>query len=511
MKKSLIASAFIFAALSLPVGAQTMSPLTKAMMKSYQEILKNDPKDYFTYYQRAGQYFALSQYDEALNDLGNALKYIPAQETTLKSNILALMSDIYIEMKSYDRAYDVVEEALKISPSDYALLYKKGNSALYLNRPADAYRAFSAMRSLKSRSQEAFFGMARAQIMQNNFSEAHALLTEAEKADPTNALTFCRLGELYEEMGEDERAAASFLSGFSLAKKDNTRPLDELIKLGNKNFNAVETAINFALTKTSNRLPLHFLRANIAYSTEHYQSAYDAFKNLLNDKDAQIAEAYAKMARTCIALNKIDEAQSYANLATMYGDDLKAMIVKTEAAIAAGDNTLALTTIAKALRIAPQSIDAQLASAKADIAAEDYAGAAKTLKDLTVAEPGNMYTRMLLAYLKDKKLGQTAEAKEDYEQISRMPAHNSSEIVMTNLALYNSGKLWDADSNIETWLNENKTPTKDDLYWAGVYYAQTGKLDKGRQLIDQAVEKGYQNLYDLNRNTLANLNIAPLR
>ena len=54
---------------------------------------------------------------------------------------------------------------LRCHPKTMHCFTKKGNVALYLNRPEDAYESFAAMQRLKSRSQEAFFGMARADIM----------------------------------------------------------------------------------------------------------------------------------------------------------------------------------------------------------------------------------------------------------------------------------------------------------------------------------------------------------
>ena len=47
------------------------------MLRGYQEILNENPKDYTTLYQRATQYYNLSMYDEALVDIIKALDYTP--------------------------------------------------------------------------------------------------------------------------------------------------------------------------------------------------------------------------------------------------------------------------------------------------------------------------------------------------------------------------------------------------------------------------------------------------
>ena len=99
-----------------------------------RQVVMN-PKDYTTLYQRATQYYNLSMYDEALVDIIKALDYTPEKEKELRIDEYSMLTDIYIQTKEYDKALSAVNNALALSPKDYALLYKKGNVALYLNRP----------------------------------------------------------------------------------------------------------------------------------------------------------------------------------------------------------------------------------------------------------------------------------------------------------------------------------------------------------------------------------------
>ncbi|MDE6339813.1 MAG: hypothetical protein K2K97_08525, partial [Muribaculaceae bacterium] len=306
--KSLLLSVALMAA---PMAiAQQISPLTKAVLRGYEEILKENPKDYGTLYQRATQYYNLSMYDDALIDLSKALDCTPAKEKELRLDEFSLLADVYIQTKDYDKAMEAVDNALALSPQDYALLYKKGNIALYLNKPEDAYATFATMQRLKSRSQEAFFGMARADIMMNKKEDARDLITQAQNADPSNYLTFCRVGELYEDMNEDENAAASYLSGFSLADGKSSRPLESLIFLAQKNYNAVDAAIKYAISRTDNTDALYFLQASIAYNSGNFTQAYDGFKKLLESQEGRIGSVYATMALCCVALNKMEEAST---------------------------------------------------------------------------------------------------------------------------------------------------------------------------------------------------------
>ena len=508
--KSLLLSVALMAA---PAAfAQQISPLTKAVLRGYKEILRENPQDYSTLYQRATQYYNLSMYDNALVDIIKALDYTPAKEKELRLDEYSMLADIYIQTKEYDKAMSAVDNALALAPQDYALLYKKGNVALYLNKPEEAYSSFAAMQRLKSRSQEAFFGMARADIMMGKTEDARDLITEAQNADPTNYLTFCRVGELYEDMNEDENAAASYLSGFSLADGKSSRPLESLILLARKNYAAVDTAIKYAISRTDNTDALYFLQASIAYNSGNFNQAYEGFKSLLESKEGQIGSVYSTMAQCCVALNKMSDATTYADLAILKDNSVENQIVKSKVELAAGNAPAALLAATKALQVSTTSTAALTQSALANMALNDPKAAIKSLNEAIMTDPTDIYAQMLRAYVNREMIKDSKEAVMDYTRIANSTEpENFMESTYKALAQALAGKKLDADSTMEKALREQNDKTKDDFYYAAIYYAQTGDLDKAKSMIDNALSLGYQNLYNLYTNTTANLNIAPIR
>ncbi len=493
-------------------GAQQINPITKAMLRGYQAILNENPKDYTTLYQRATEYYNLSMYDEALVDIIKALDYTPEKEKDLRVDEYSMLADIYIQTKDYDKAQTAVNNALALSPGDYALLYKKGNVSLYLNQPAEAYLSFAAMQRIKSRSQEAFFGMARADIMLDKKDDAKELIKQAENADPSNYLTYCRIGELYEDMREDENAAANYLSAFSLADGKSSRPLKSLIRLANTNYPAVESAIQYAVARTSNTDPLYFLQASIAFNSGNYSQAYKGFTNLLQSKEGQIASIYANMARCCIALDKIAEASTNASLAVLKENSVATQLVKAEAELAAGNPSAALLAATKALHIDANSTDALIQSALANIALGDAKAAMQNLNEAIMIDPADLYARMIKAYVNLNMLDDAKEAIIEYGRIGNtLEPETFSDVTYKALAKCLAGKKLDADESMKHALLKKGDKTKDDYYMAAVYYSQTGDLVKGKEMIDKAINLGYQNLYNLYSNKTLNLNIAPLR
>lgn len=508
--KSLILGVAILG--SVAAGAQQINPLTKAMLRGYQTILNENPKDYNTLYQRATQYYNLSMYDEALVDIIKALDYTPEKEKELRIDEYSMLTDIYIQTKEYDKALSAVDNALALSPRDYALLYKKGNVELYLQKPEEAHKSFAAMQRIKSRSQEAFFGMARANIMMGRNDDAKELITQAQNADPSGYLTYCRVGELYEEMGEDENAAASYLSAFSLADTDSSRPLESLIHLADKNYPAVETALQYAVSRTTNTDPLYFLQASIAFNSGNYRQAYDGFSKLLQSREGQIASVYANMARCCLALNKVSEASTNADLAVMKENSVSTLIVKAEVELAAGNAPAALLAATKALHIDANSTDALTYSALANIALNDPKAAMQNLDEAAMINPADLYARIIRAYVNFNILGNAKDAILEYNRIGNtIDPESFKDITYKALAQCLGGKKLDADETMKRALRDKENKTKDDYYMAAVYYAQTGDLVKGKEMIDNALALGYQNLYNLYSNNTVNINIAPLR
>lgn len=478
------------------------------MLNGYAELLKENPKDYQTLYERAAQYYSLSQYDNAHSDLVKALEYTPAKDKVLRESELSLMADVAIEMKNYDLALQSIQEALQLSPDNYAYTYKEGNILLYLNRPEEAYKVFSSMQTMKSRSQEAYFGMAKACIAMKNFQEAEDLMKEAENADATNYLTYCRLGDLYMDMEQPENAATNYLLGFTMAK-DSQRPLESLIALAGSNYNAVATALDFAAEKAENRIPILFLKGNIACESGNFSQADAALTQLLSYQEAKIPGVYARLATAKMGENDIKGAMQAIENAITLGGGADEYALKSQIDLASGDASKALQDAAKALTLNADLTEAMIAKAKAQIALNDGDGALGTLNEAIMMNPENQEALLLRAYTNQEVLKNAKAATGDLNRVILEEAEVFPAVTYKGIAQAKAGKKLDADATVENALKDNTG--KDDLYWAAVYYAQTGNLEKANELLEKAVYIGFQNQYAIKGDTTPWLNLGPIR
>lgn len=507
MNLKLFLASAAFCTFSL-ASAQQINPITQAVLDGYAQVLKENPKDYFTYFQRAAQYYNLSMYDNALTDIHKAIDYTPEKDKDMLFTEYSLLADINVELKQYEKALEASQKALSFNPDSYPENYKKGNILLHLGKGEEAYQTFSGMQRLKSRSQEAYFGMAKACLMTGRDKEAQALISEAEKADPSSPITYCRVGDLYREQGNNAEAAANYLSGFALAQGDG-RPLESLIELGKKDFASVASAIDYALSRSDNQTPLYFIKGNIAYETGNYGDAYMAFKKLLEMPEGRAASVYSRLAEATLALDQLKEAEGYIDLALNIDSSTDNLLIKSKIDLASGANATAAMNATKVLSADPNSTEAMEVLALANMGLKDYEKAVQNLGEAIMLDASDPYPLMLRAYIYNNFLKSSKLAVADYNRVARMETEGMPAQAYKALAKTLNGKKMDGDAIIEEAINAN--PDKNTCFYAAIYYAQTGDLEKARNMRSRAIETGYTNLHNLNSDKTANLNIAPIR
>jgi len=494
---------------NLALSSKQIHPLTQAMLDGYEQILKENPNDFFTLYQRAQQYYKLSMYAEAKDDITRAIELTPKNENEMLGSQFSLLSNIHIEQADYDKALSAINSAIENSANKYPLLNTKGNICLHLNDWENAKKAFRQMQQINSRSQEAFLGLARIAIAQGDLSLANTLMAEAEKCDPSNYITYCRLGDLHLQMKDDERAATSYLSAFGLSSGKD-RPMDSLIRLSKYNYDAVKNAIDFALSKSNNTLPLYFLEANISYFNDRFYDAHEAYRLLLDYPEGQEATVYARMAETCLAINKTDDALKYANRAVALNYNCENLILKSTIERALGNLDNALIASNDAIQLSDRNdTNALVESALTNISLNKTDEAMLLLNEAIMVNGEEFYPLMIRAFVYDSILGDLRNSVADYQRASELSAEEFPDMLYKAFALAMSGKKSDGDMIIETALSENPNNAKTH-YFAAVYYAQLSVLDKAIECRDKAISLGFENEYLLKTDKTANLNLSPI-
>lgn len=489
--------------------AQKIHPMTQAMLDGYDELLKQNPEDWFTLYERASQYYRLNMYDKAEEDILKAIRYTPAKEKDQLSFEHFLASDIYTQKGDYQEALRQIDKALEYSPGSYPLLYQKGNICLYLNQTDEARKCFNAMLRLKSRSQEAVFGLAKAAVIDGNNSEARSYMEQAEKIDPSNFITYCRIGDLYADMDEVQNAAANYLSAFSLNSRDE-RSLTSLLELGRKNYDGVAEALDYAISKTSNTVPLYFLKGNIAKNASRYDDAYEAYKKLLTTTQGNSPEVLLTMAEICRDKNSLTEALGYADRSVALSPSKDNITLKASIQYDLGSYKLAKSLAEEALTYDADNIEAMLIEALSDMALEEYENASTILSNALAIDPNDYRLLLLRGYIADNFKVPGLPGKNDYVRASNIPVSDDTQLLYKAISQSLSGKTLDATSTISPLL-EKADKDGDSAYKVAVFYAATGNIEKGREFLNKAKTLGFGNIYLLDTYSVPLLSVAPLR
>ena len=129
--------ALIFALLGstlCSVATAQIPDVTAEVMKVYEQMLRENYKDYETLFRRANTYYNSGDYLKALDDLDRAVKYCPSTDTEGLFAIHALRGECYYCLKRYAMALPELTKALGYEPTSTSLLALRGQTAYELGK-----------------------------------------------------------------------------------------------------------------------------------------------------------------------------------------------------------------------------------------------------------------------------------------------------------------------------------------------------------------------------------------
>lgn len=139
-------------------------------------------------------------------------------------------ADRLFQSGRYDEAAGAYVRLLESSPNDLGLLARAGNSYLAQNRPALAIPFFKRALALSPNDLDAARQLATAFSTTNEFGEAQSLLAHVAQLDPSDAVTWFRLGVLLYMKGsypgavdDLDRALALGFAGRGLSVRDSAQ------------------------------------------------------------------------------------------------------------------------------------------------------------------------------------------------------------------------------------------------------------------------------------------------
>ncbi len=511
MKKLLASIVILLGGYSLMYAQDGLNqPMTKAVMKVYDNLLKEDPTDYETYFRRANEYYKHNVYTRALNDINNALKYMPATDSDNRFQALLLRANIYINLDMKDEALIDLTEILNIDSNSYIALYMKANIEYEMGKYTEAKSGYQRMQRLNNRSQEALIGLARVAVKENNIGLANEYIDNAVALTPSQSDIYVRRASVRMMMNNAVGAVDDLILALS-TDKDNTKALQELVKIGNTNYSAVMTGLSNAIRQAPKVGMFYYIRAVIAQAHFSYIAAIADFEKIISENLYNYHGLYCSLAECYYALGKYEEALSNIDMAmaATVGNAqyymVKAKILRVK------DNDKAMKYIDESLAINPDSPEAlgEKGLILTDKGNYKEATANFGYAQLQDAEsPINYFRR---AWVLGEKMNQQSNANGFYNYVLTLEFDENDVKSLKGFALLFTGKTEEANKWMESILNRTIGDNGLSHYYGACFYAQSGDSDKAFACMKTALDNGYANYHQWHNDTDALINVAPLR
>lgn len=510
MKKRYFRAAIfaMLAATTLVGKAQQINPMAEAAIRGYSEILAENPKDYYTLLDRATQYYNMGNYDRALSDVDLALEYTPKSDKDYRQAELSMKAEILLAQKKYKPALEATNAALEINPSSQSDLYRMGNLFLLVNNGEGALKAFQQLQRENSRSQEAFYGMAKANVILGRNDAATDLIQEIENLGKNSFITYCRIGDLYSDMGKTREATSNYIKAF-LMDQSSKRPLESIRYLASKDYPTVIQTIDTYEKASSEDIGFSYVKVLLTYEAGDYKTVAATCEDLISKMDKENPSLYRMLAVAQKALNQTAQALDNINKAEAINPEDGDILTDKADILLSSDASKALETAEKALRIDPDNEYAMLTGAKAAIMAGNSEKALPLLNEIILINPSNIQALLLRGYLNEILLKDGKTAVQDYGRAGSVNSDNASEMALSALGKSKAGKKLDSDGMIKD-AESMAAGDKNALYNIAIYYAQTGDLEKAKDFTEQAIKAGYTNLYNIKGNNEPLLNLTPI-
>lgn len=493
--------------------SSSQQEMERAIMQVYNEEIAQNPAAYEALYRRAAMYYNDGLYMRALQDVDNAIRYLPSEHTELRVAALSLRANIQLMQQQYAKALDDLVIANQLHPDDYILTYQLANAQYECGKYADAKLSYQRLRRLNPRSVEGLVGLSRVAIRENNLGLANDYIDQAVEIAPNNADTYLRRASVRRQLGNNAGAAQDYISALSLG--DTSNSVDGLVRLADADYPATISAISEAVAQAPGIGLFYYLRGVIAMNHYHYRDALSDLSTLVDRQLYDYPGVYDAMAACEYALGQYEAALADASKAL--GAESSAatapyMVTRARILLALGRGDEALEDAGRAHGLLPEDNDALVTMARATAATGDDAGASDLLGEAIFNNAdiaaNYLYRAHLLVRLNDRQ-----GARNLYQRLADLTAADDIKDDARMLRGFALAGLGDTDG-ARAWadtVNAADDPHGDRHYTVACLYAALGDTDAALKALTVALDAGYADYDSLMRADDAPVTLAPLR
>jgi tetratricopeptide (TPR) repeat protein len=180
-----------------PQTATEQAPQVDPELAELNQLLEKQPENDSLLYRRGAVYFNLEGYDEALKDLGNAIRL-----DSLQPRYYHLMAEVLLEYgrpNDSRRALEVLQTAARLFPDDISTLLKLSKYQLIVQQHNEALTTLDGVLRREPQNAEAYFMAGRVALDMQDTVHAINMLKKSVQFNSDNALAWRFLGRIYSE------------------------------------------------------------------------------------------------------------------------------------------------------------------------------------------------------------------------------------------------------------------------------------------------------------------------
>jgi tetratricopeptide (TPR) repeat protein len=520
--KRIITAAFVAASIAgFSASAQQSidNPITQAMLDVYAQEIASNPKDAELYFRRANEYYKFNQYLRALADVDKTLEYAPEKNRDLRFQAYMLRADIYQMLNKHQEALADFSQAYSIDPTSFMALYQKANEEYELGDYTAAKADYTRLRSTNPRSVEALTGLARVAVKENNLGLASEYMDGAVEMMSADSDIYVRRASVRRMQNNNTGAVEDLLMAISI--DNNSRAFEELITLANVDYPAVISGLSTSISYAPQQGMLYYIRGFIAQAHDHYISALEDYRRLIDQRMYDYAGLYNSMAQCQLALCQYTDAMNNVDQAISMASNGEYYVTKAKIYFALGKTDEALKMLNKAQNEGYTSTAASQFRGIVEFANKDYEAANELYASMSIDNPGDMSNYIYRAWVLTDGMKQSAKALPIYSRVVSLTESDSDDKSDTSalsearsyrgFALLFSGKKDEALA----WADKLKNDYRDTdgylSYVVACLYAQAGESDKAFSSLERALQLGYGNRYEITEATAGRVTLAPIR
>jgi clan AA aspartic protease (TIGR02281 family) len=442
------------------------------------------PKHSDSYTLRASCNYHLNEFNEALSDIAQAIKFFDKRKSIFKESWLySERGDIYRAAENYEEAIKNYSEAIKKDPKTIGYLMNRAECYAILKDYNSSDADYKKALQIDNTTMSANLGLVENMIDRKEYNDAINTLNQLEKIDPRNYSIFYKRSWLYAKQEDYKKAIDDIIQCMYYGEIDEYNSFYLcLYSMHNLDYTVAKVKSK-TLTDKDQKYQWKDMLASVYTTNKKYHDAIDVYDEIEKELGSGLRGYYYR-GMLYNQIGAYNKAISDYDAGIKENSDLEDLYMQRASAYnAQGKFDDAIRDLNKALQLAPMSDDAYYLRAWTNyMYKKDYQ---KAIEDISMAitigdASAHAYLLRAISY---QEINKPNLADKDFKKVMEL---DSSKYKVYALIL--QGNEREAYPLIDTLIKKDST----DYYAYACMYSLLSNQDKSIDYLKKALNDGWR-------------------